>query len=498
MAVQIGRSMNNSRSLLMQVRCVPWRCMSALPQMPPCDFKPDTYTGISYERAQEVRKAHLNPALFTFYKKPVMIHQGHMQYLYDTEGHRYLDLFAGIVTISVGHCHPKVVEATHKQLNKLWHTTNIYLHPTIHEYAEKLAGKLPGDLKVVYFTNSGSESNDLALHMARLYTGVYDSVSLRNAYHGASPYLMGLTALSTWRYNTPTGFGIHQSMCPDVYRGPWGGSHCRDSLGQTDRPCSCAEGQCEAKDKYLEQLMDTFRFSMPKDKLGAFFIESIQGVGGTVQFPKGFVKDAFDLVRSKGGVCISDEVQCGFGRLGTHYWGFESHGVVPDIVTMAKGMGNGFPIGAVVTTPEIAKVMGNALHFNTFGGNPLSCAVGSSVIDVIDEEHIQEKANRVGIYFIKQLLQLKDEYDIVGDVRGKGLMLGMEMVTDKKSKEPMSGPAIAEIWENTKNMGLLLGKGGFFGNVFRIKPPMCITEEDVDFSVAVIRKAFNDYLNKVQ
>lgn len=467
--------------------------VSSVPELPPCDFQPDPHEGKDREEVLRVRKANLIPGLLTFYKEPVYVHQGHMQYLWDTTGKRYLDLFAGIVTVSVGHCHPKVVAAAEKQMRKLWHTTNIYLHPEIHNYAEKLVSKLPGNLKVVYFTNSGSEANDLALFMARLYTGVFDAVSLRNAYHGASPYLMGVTALSTWRYNTPTGLGVQQAMNPDVFRGPWGGAHCRDSPGQTVRPCSCPPGSCQACDMYVEQLEDVLRHSMPKDKVAAFFAEAIQGVGGAVQLPDGYLKKAYELVRARGGLCISDEVQTGFGRLGSHYWGFESQGVVPDIVTMAKGMGNGYPIGAVVTTPEVAAVMGQALHFNTFGGNPVASAVGSAVLDVIEEDGTQALSADIGTYFLKELIKLRDEYEVVGDVRGKGLMIGVEMVKDKESRKPLPPAEMASIWEDTKNMGLLLGKGGLHGNCFRIKPPMCITQADVDFSIAVMRRALDNF-----
>lgn len=470
--------------------------VNGVPEMPLCSFKPDVFTGKSKEEVLKIRKDNLNPGLLTYYKTPVFLHQGHMQYLWDTTGKRYLDLFAGIVTVSVGHCHPKVVAAAEAQLKKLWHTTNIYLTPGIHEYAQKLTAKLPGNLKVVYFTNSGSEANDLALFMARLYTGVYDSISLRNSYHGASPYLMGVTALSTWRYNTPTGFGMHQAMNPDVYRGPWGGARCRDSPGQTQRPCDCSEGCCKASDLYVDQLDDVLKHSLPKDRCGAFIAEAIQGVGGTVQLPKGYLKKVYESVRARGGVCIADEVQTGFGRLGSHYWGFEYSGAVPDIVTMAKGIGNGFPMGAVVTTPEIGAVMSKALHFNTFGGNPVACAVGSAVLDVIDEEKLQQRSGDTGTYFLNELLKLRDDYEIVGDVRGKGLMIGVEMVTDKAGRKPLPADQMGAIWEETKDMGVLFGKGGLYGNTFRIKPPMCISKADADFAIAVLRIALDNHRSK--
>ncbi|CAL1547868.1 unnamed protein product [Lymnaea stagnalis] len=471
--------------------------VNGLPDMPPCDFKPDKHQGPDLKSVLATRKSNLNPALFTFYKEPVYIHQGHMQYLWDVSGKRYVDLFAGIVTVSVGHCHPTVVAAAGKQMKKLWHTTNIYLHPKIHEYAEQLAAKLPGNLKVVvYLTNSGSEANDLAVLMARMYTGVFDCISLRNGYHGASPYLMGVTALSTWRYNSPTGFGFQNAMNPDPYRGPWGGKHCRDSPAQPQRPCDCAKGQCVACDNYVDQVEDVLRYSMPKGRVGAFIAEAIQGVGGSVQLPDGYLKKVYEKIRAAGGLCIADEVQTGFGRMGSHYWGFETQGVVPDIVTMAKGIGNGFPMGAVVTTPEIAQTMGKALHFNTFGGNPVASAVGLAVLEVIEKEKTQALCAAVGTYFIKELDKLRSEFEVVGDVRGKGLMIGLELVKDKATRAPLPADEVASIWEDTKNMGVLIGKGGLYGNCLRIKPPMCITKEDVDYSMAVIRVALQNHASK--
>lgn len=434
----------------------------------------------------------MQPSVLTFYKKPVMVHEGRMQWLFDIEGKRYLDLFGGIVTVSVGHCHPHVNEAAHKQLDKLWHTTSIYMYPTVHEYTERLVEKLPGNLKVCYLVNSGSEANDMAMLMARLYTGSFDIISLRNAYHGASPYTMGITSVGTWKYNIPQGFGNYQTMNPDVFRGPWGGSHCRDSPIQTIRTCSCEEGQCMAGDLYIDQLKDVMRHSLPP-KIAGFIAEPIQGVGGSVQYPKQFLKKAYEAVREKGGVCIADEVQTGFGRCGSHFWGFETHGVMPDIVTMAKGIGNGYPMAAVVTTPEIAKTLTAAVHFNTFGGNPVASAVGNAVLEVIEKEKTQENSAVVGTYFMEELAKLRDQFDIVGDVRGKGLMIGMEFVTDKVSRTPLPAPDIGKIWEDAKDMGVLFGKGGLYGNVLRIKPPMCITKQDVDFAVSVLRYCIEDW-----
>uniref|UniRef100_T1JJ22 Alanine--glyoxylate aminotransferase 2, mitochondrial n=1 Tax=Strigamia maritima TaxID=126957 RepID=T1JJ22_STRMM len=432
------------------------RWYSKIPELPASNFKPRKYAGLSYEELMKIRKTNLQPGILTFYNSPVLISQGHMQYLFDNRGKRYLDMFAGIVTVSVGHCHP-------------------YIN------------------RVCFFTNSGSEANDLAMMLARLHTGNFDLISLRNSYHGGSPYAMGLTGTSRWKHNFPNGFGIHHVINPDVYRGIWGGKHCRDSPVQTDRTCSCNARSCDANQQYINQLHECLLYSAPSQKVAGIFVEPIQGIGGIVQYPKNYAKLAFELIRKHGGICIADEVQTGFGRTGDHFWGFESHGVVPDIVTMAKGVANGFPMGAVVTTPQIAKSLHTALQFNTFGGNPIACTVASAVLDVIENENLQENSRRVGGYLLEKLSKLRDEFEIVGDVRGKGLMIGMELVVDKKSKIPLDAEKMMSIWENCKDMELLVGKGGFYGNVFRIQPPMCITLEDADFCVDVFRKALSTF-----
>uniref|UniRef100_A0A1B6GM39 Alanine--glyoxylate aminotransferase 2, mitochondrial n=1 Tax=Cuerna arida TaxID=1464854 RepID=A0A1B6GM39_9HEMI len=469
-----------------------------IPKLPNCSYTPRPYEGPSYERLEKIKQQHVIQCIRQYYKKPLLLHEGHGQWLFDQKGNRYLDMFGGIVTVSVGHSHPKVNEALRKQMEKLWHTTNIYMHPKVYEYAEKLVEKFPGKLKVVYLVNSGSEANELAMLLARIHTKNYDIISFRNAYHGMSPYVMGITAHSTWRFEIPVMQGIHHAMNPDVYRGWWGGRYCRDSPVQTDRACQCTPDHCQAGDNYYEEMEQVFRYSLPRGKVAGFFAESIQGVGGVVQFPKGFLKKAYELVRSNGGVCIADEVQTGFGRLGSHYWGFEAHGVMPDIVTVAKGMGNGYPLAAVVTTPRIAEALHQALHFNTYGGNPLGCAVGISVLEVIEEEGLQENCARVGTRLLKELALLREQFPCVGDVRGKGLMVGVELVSNKETKTAMSSKHFAEIWEDCKDMGLLIGRGGLMANVIRLKPPMCVTEEDIDFTVAVLKKAFENHTKRIR
>ncbi|XP_060747440.1 alanine--glyoxylate aminotransferase 2, mitochondrial [Tachysurus vachellii] len=466
-------------------------------QMPTFNFTPETYQCMSKEKLLKIRKLNCNAMTMkvTNYKKPLFIHHGFMQWLWDVDGSRYLDMYAGIATVSQGHCHPKVTKAAQEQLQRLWHTSAIYVHPPIQEYVEKLVSHLPEPLNVVYLTNSGSEANDLALLMARLHTGNFDAITLRGSYHGGSPLTMGLTSNTVYKYPVPSSPGCYNTMCPDVFRGLWGGSHCRDSPVQTIRECSCPPDQCHANERYLEQLEEVFITSVPS-RIAAFFAEPIQGLGGIVQYPKNFLKEAYKLVREKGGLCIADEVQTGFGRTGSHFWGFQSHDVVPDIVTMAKGIANGFPMGAVVTSEEIAHSFAKGLHFNTFGGNPLACSIASAVLDTIKEERIQENCAVVGTHLLKELAKLRDKYEIIGDVRGKGLHIGVEMVTDKASRDPLPPEAMSHIMEDTKDMGVLVGRGGIYGQTFRIQPPMCITKEDADFFLAVFDQALNNYMER--
>jgi alanine-glyoxylate transaminase/(R)-3-amino-2-methylpropionate-pyruvate transaminase len=443
--------------------------MKELPTLPEFDYAPQKYTGPSADEVSRLRKEFLNPGIFLYYKKPFMMVEGKMQYVWDERGRRYLDALGGIVTISVGHCHPDVVEVARKQNEKLQHSTTIYLQPNIAEYAKKLASKMPGELKVCYFTNSGSEANDLALLMARAYTNNYEVISLRNAYHGGSTLTMGTTGNRGWKFNVPHSFGVHHAITPDPYRGLWG----RDDA--------------DAGKKYAADVKNLIDFATP-GQVAAFIAESIQGVGGCVVFPDNYLKHAYEHVRVAGGVCIADEVQAGFGRTGTHYWGFETQGVIPDIVTMAKGIGNGCPLGAVVTTPKIAAALAQRTHFNTFGGNPVVCAQGSAVLDVIDREKLQANSLKIGNRILASLNKLKGKHNIIGDVRGKGLLLGIELVRDRQSKEPAKEEC-AQVMETAKEMGLLLGKGGLWGQTIRFSPPMCVNEQDADFLLEVLDRA---------
>ncbi|KAL4515966.1 hypothetical protein Ndes2526B_g00679 [Nannochloris sp. 'desiccata'] len=380
------------------------------PQLPPCDFIPPKYTGPDKDEILALRKQYLNPAIFHYYKNPVMITDGHMQYLFDEHGRRYLDAFAGIVTVSCGHAHPAVTAAITAQSARLQHTTTIYLNDQIALYAKELTDRMPGNLKVAYFVNSGSEANDMALLLARLYTGNYDILALRNAYHGLSDATM------------------------DPYRGRFGN-----------------DGSA-----YAEDVQDVILSCTP-GKVAAFISETIQGVGGAVPLADGYLPKVYEITREAGGVCIADEVQTGFGRTGSHYWGFETQGVVPDIVTLAKGIGNGLPMGAVVTTPEIAATLAQRLHFNTFGGNPVCSAGGRAVLKAIDDEKLQSNSAVVGEYLMTGLKNLQKKHDIIGDVRGKGLMIGVEMVKDRQTKEPAKKETV-EIFEKAKGLGIVAGQ----------------------------------------
>src|ERR1700744_4252910 len=438
--------------------------------LPPCSHQPKKYTGPSAAEIHALRKQFMNPGIFLYYKKPIMLVEGSMQYVWDETGKRYLDGLGGIVTVSVGHCHPHVVAAANAQNETLQHSTTIYLQPNVALYAEKLASKMPGDLKVCYFVNSGSEANDLALLMARASTANYDVIALRNAYHGGNASGMGVTAHSTWKYNVPHSFGVHHALAPYQYRGPFG------------------YDDANAGKKYADDVKQVIDYTTP-GKVAGFIAESIQGVGGFVEFPEGYLKQTYEYIRAAGGVCIADEVQTGFGRTGTHFWGFETQGVIPDIVTMAKGIGNGCPLAAVVTTPQIASVLSKRIHFNTFGGNPVVCAQGKAVLEVIEQENLQANALKIGNHIMTGLEKLKARHNIIGDVRGKGLMLGIELVKDRTTKEPAKSEC-AQVLEVCKDMGLLLGKGGLWGQTIRFAPPMCITQDDADFLLAVLNEAF--------
>jgi alanine-glyoxylate transaminase/(R)-3-amino-2-methylpropionate-pyruvate transaminase len=439
-------------------------------EMPAFDYRPAPYNGPSSDEVADLRRRYCHPSVLSYYREPLMIVDGHMQYLFDETGRRYLDFIAGIVTVSCGHTHLRVVAAVKDQVDRLQHATTIYLHPNLPRLAERIANKLPGDLDVTYFVNSGSEANELAINMARAYTGHSDVIAVRNSYHGMSSTSMGLTSHHTWKHAIPQGTRIHHAICPDPYRNPF-------------------EGKAEkVAHKSAEDIRDLIRFSTP-GQVAAFIAEPIQGVGGATHGAPNYLSEAYAIIREHGGLCIADEVQTGFGRTGTHFWGFQNFDVVPDMVVMAKGIGNGVPLAAVTTRREIAEALTRRLHFNTYGGNPVSMAAGLAVLDVIEEDGLQENAISRARQLMAGLRSIQERCPIVGDVRGMGLMMGVELVRDRNSKDP-APLETAEVLEATRDMGLLIGKGGLFGNVLRIKPPLCITASDVDFALDVLEHAF--------
>ncbi|HEY2412895.1 MAG TPA: aspartate aminotransferase family protein [Pirellulaceae bacterium] len=433
--------------------------------LPVCEHVPEPYDGPTKAEVLALRKQYLTPGLITYYRDPLLIVEGKMQYVWDETGKRYLDAFAGIVTVSVGHCHPYVVEKVREQVGKLQHTTTIYLHPTIGLFGKKLAEKMPAEseLSVSYFTNSGSEANEVAVLMSREFTGRSEIISLRNGYHGGTQGTMALTAHGTWKFPSNPPSAVKNAMPGYCYRCPYGLTYpscdvrCAHDVEQIIRHETCGQPAC-------------------------FIGETIQGVGGTVTPPPEYFSIVYEIVRKYGGLCIADEVQTGFGRTGAHYWGFENWGVTPDIVTMAKGIGNGAPLGACTTRMEVAKTLTNRVHFNTFGGNPISMTQGLATLEVIDRENIQDNARIVGEHLKNRLLELQERQLLIGEVRGLGLMLGVELVRDRQTKEPAKTETV-ELLEQCKQRGLLIGKGGLDGNVLRIKPPMCLTKDDADFLV---------------
>ncbi len=414
----------------------------------------------------DARRRYVGPSLSLAYHEPLTIIRGSMQYLYDEEDREYLDAVNNVC--HVGHCHPTVVEAARKQIGLL-NTNTRYLHDHLVEYAERLTSTLPDPLSVCYLVCSGSEANDLALRMARVSTGHTDTVVVEGAYHGNTTSLIDI---SPYKFDGPGGSGaprhVHKVAMPDVFRGPY-----RD-------PGSAGE-------EYANHVRQSIAAAETNGhSIAAFFCESLLGCGGQIVLPDRYLHAAFAHARHAGAVCIADEVQVGFGRVGTHFWGFETQGVVPDMVTLGKPIGNGHPMAAVVTTPEIAASFDNGMeYFNTFGGNPVSCAVGLAVLDVIEAEGLQENALTVGAHLKHELEHLKEKHALVGDVRGMGLFLGVELVLDRKTLEPATALAVHVI-EEMKNRGVLISTDGPHNNVLKIKPPMVFTEENADRLVMVL------------
>ncbi|WP_409417836.1 aminotransferase class III-fold pyridoxal phosphate-dependent enzyme [Flavobacterium sp. PS2] len=426
-----------------------------------------------YSDLLQARQKNVGRNLSIGYNEKLKIVKGALQYLYDDKGRTFVDCVNN--PSHVGHCHPVVVKKMQKQIATL-NTNTRYLNDTILEYAEKLTATLPSSLSICYFVNSGSEANDLAIRMSRHFTKQKDIIVLDHAYHGTSTVAM---EMSPYKFDSKGGFGkmpwIHKAINPDLYRGPY------------------KYGDAKAGEKYAADVQRIIEDLKKEDKSPAVFIcETLLGVGGQIPLPENYLKTVYDYVRASGGVCIADEVQVGFGRVGDKFWGFELQDVVPDIVVLGKPIGNGHPLAAVIVTNEIADAFNNGMeYFNTFGGNPVSMSAGLAVLEVIQDEEMQQHALEVGNYLMDLLKGLMDKFPIISDVRGHGLFIGAEMVKDRTTMEPAI-PEIDIIVEKMKEKGYLLSTDGPLHNVLKIKPPMPFNKQNADEMVQYLEEILKE------
>jgi 4-aminobutyrate aminotransferase-like enzyme len=416
----------------------------------------------------EKQKKYLFSCVATYYNEPLVVDHAKEQYVYDADGKQFLDFFGGILTVSVGHCNDKVTTAIEEQSRKVQHMSTLYANEPQVRLAEKLAQITPGRLEKSFFTNSGTEANETAVLLAQLYTRCQDIITLRHSYSGRSYLALSLSAQSSWRLMPNVVPGVHHIANAYCYRCPFG-------LTYPSCDLKCATDAEEAIQTMTSQ-----------GRVAAFLAEPIQGVGGFIVPPKEYFQEIVAIIRKYGGLFICDEVQTGWGRTGGKMFGIEHWGVDPDIMTFAKGMANGVPIGATVATPEVADSMqGNTI--STFGGNPVTCTAARATIEVVEEDNLVENARLMGNRLREGLSALKDKYPIIGDVRGMGLMQGMELVGEKKKPDVESTKRVMEL---TKNNGLLIGKGGTYGNVLRVAPPLNVSKDQVDQALWVLDQSF--------
>ena len=424
-------------------------------------------------RTLDERRAHFGPSVRSAYRDPIRVVRGWMQHLFDDEGRRYLDAYNNVP--HVGHCHPRVVQAGQAQMAIL-NTNTRYLNDVVNEYSARLVATLPERLEVCYLLNSASEANELALRLARTHTRRRDMVVLEAAYHGNTTSLIDI---SPYKHAGPGGAGapdwVHVAPLPDDYRG---------SFRRSDP---------EAGPKYARELSDVIVDALSRGReIAGFIAESCPSVGGQIVLPQGYLREAYRHVRAAGGLCIADEVQTGLGRTGSHFWAFEAQGVVPDIVVMGKPLGNGHPIAAVVTTRDIAASFDNGMEFfSTFGGNTVSCAIGIAVLDVLRDENLQAHALDVGLRLLGGLASLMDRHPLIGDVRGSGLFVGVELVREREAREPAAEEA-SYVVDRMRERGVLLGTDGPHHNVIKIRPPMPFTHDDADLLTAVMDQVLTE------
>ncbi len=434
--------------------------------------KTEAPTSATTKSVREKHKKFLFPATIQYYQDSIVLTEGKGSRLKDADGNEYLDFFGGILTVSVGHANPKVGAAIKAQVDRLTHVSTLYPTLPIVELAERLARLTPGKLEQSYFTASGTEADETAVMMAQLFTGSTEIVALRHGYSGRSMLAQSLTAHSTWRALPSQIAGVKHAPAPYCYRCP---------LKLTYPSCGVA---C-AKD--IEELIRT----TTTGRIAGFIAEPIMGVGGFITPPPEYFEIAVGIIKKYGGVFICDEVQTGFGRTGGTMWGIEHWGVEPEIMTMAKGVANGLPLGVTIATPEIAASL-KALTISTFGGNPVSCAAANATIAIIEEEKLPANAERMGKILKDGLLELQRRYRrSIGDVRGLGLMLGVEHVADESAGDRTPDKAITNrVFEEAKKRGLLIGKGGLEGNVFRIAPALTVTEPDIREALAILAESY--------
>ena len=416
-----------------------------------------------YMTKQEIILANqefLFPAVFHYYKEPLVIARAKDQYVYDADGNQYLDFFGGILTISVGHCNDRVNAKIHAQVDRLQHVSTVFATEPQAALARKIASITPGGaLTRSFFTNSGTEANETAILAARCYTGSSEIIALRHSYHGRSALAMTLTGHANWRLGGTPQPGIvfaHNAYC---YRCPFG-------LAYPDCEVKCARD--------VEELIRT----TTSGRVAGMIAEPIQGVGGFITPPPEYFRIVADIVREHGGIFISDEVQTAWGRTGGKWFGIEQYGVTPDVITSAKGLGNGMPIGLTVAKPEVANALQGGT-ISTFGGNPVATAAAKAVLDFIEEENLLANATSAGAYLREALVELQRKHAVIGDVRGMGLMQAIELVEDRRTKAPAPNAAL-ELMEAARENRLLIGKGGLYGNVIRISPPLNIAKSDID------------------
>ena len=424
-------------------------------------------------RADEVRRKHqkfLWPAVANYYEEPVVLESGRGMRLQDLDGRSYLDFFGGILTVSVGHCDPRVTGPLKAQIDRLGHVSSLYPTIPVVELAERLARITPGNLQQTYFTPSGTDADDTAVILAQVHTGAQEVIALRHGYSGRGTLAQSLTGLASWRAVPTQVASVKHAAAPYCYRCPFGLSYPGCDL-------KCATD--------VEELIQT----TTTGRIAAFLAEPILGVGGFVAPPPEYFQVVVDIVRRYGGLFICDEVQTGFGRTGKMF-GIEHWGVDPDIMTMAKGIANGMPLAATIAAPEVASAF-QKLTISTFGGNPMSVAAAQATLDVIEGDDLAQNAEAMGARLRTGLDELKTKYPVIGDVRGKGLMIGVELVADEPAGDRYpNGAATNGLFEETKKRGLLVGKGGLSGNVVRIAPPLTVGSAEVDEALGILDQSF--------